>query len=169
MNKKKIILIIVLIFIVGISIFLYINRYQLGNYWYNIQMKNINKDITIELITPVDLGGYATTTYTYYVDIGKKKFIKTKEYNVYGVTFYKGEEGPHYSIESIKGISDEQINKILNLLELEEDNEIPSKSHIFLENRDVYYKITYKDKTVTLNSENAKNINKFTNYLPEAY
>ncbi len=154
---KKIKYIIIICIILSILLIFFIFRNQIGNIIFNIQMIGVNKDIKIqELGGNSSDGGYASTSYDYYIDLSKKKIYKIEDYFVYGVTFSQGKKGDHYKLKKTKKLSEEEINEILKLTNLESDYN-SSETNMILSNLDkaTYYTITYNQKTIKLTKSTA--------------
>lgn len=136
---------------------------QIGNWYYNIRMLGVDKDISIQKCGGfVEAGGYANTSYKYYVDIDKKKIYKVNNYYVWGVTMESGEDGSHYSLEKTKKLSKDSINKLIELTKLESDYEKPVENAF---REDTYFLIKYKGKEIKLKPSTAEIIVQILNDL----
>ena len=101
-KKTKIIIIICIVLVVALFLFFkFVNKYALQNFWFNIQMIGVDKDIIIEKRGgPVQMGVYATSSYDYYIDLDKRPL---------------DEEGKP-DLESINALDTDLFNKNLSQL-----------------------------------------------------
>lgn len=154
-NKKlvvtlSVILGILVLFFLILVFVIRLNGYQVGNAIFEMQMKNVDKDIKITIHDGmINEGGYAETYIYYYIDIDKKKIYKVEDYFVYGVTSYKGEGGHHYSLKT-KELSDFEIDEILKLVNIETQDENKE-----VDGRYIKYVVSYKDKDIGFTSSQA--------------
>lgn len=156
-NKSKK-LVVILSAILGILVLIFLilpfvirlTGLPIGNMIFEMQMKNVDKDIKITIHDGmINPGGYAETYIYYYIDIDKKKIYKVEDYFVYGVTSYKGEGGHHYSLKT-KELSDFEIDEILKLVNIETQDENKE-----VEGRYIKYIVSYKDKNIGFTSSQA--------------
>lgn len=166
------IIISILVFVVGILLLRasskIINKYTLENFKFYVQMLGVDKDIVIsEWSYSTDIGGYATSSYGYFIDLDKKKIYKILDYYVYGVATKNGEWGHHYSIKGTKDLSDEEINDVLKLTEIEQSSNSNSNSSLndIFSDRTIYYTIKYKNKTTTISEQTASPLVKILNSI----
>jgi len=83
------------------------------------------------------------------VDLDKKTIYYVEDYNVYqpGAKNY----GHHYSLKNFKKLSNEEISKLINIVNTETNNTITS-------NTITYYNITYNGKTISSVDTSISNI-----------
>lgn len=188
-NKSKKVVIIVSV-ILGILVLIFLilpfmirlTGLPIGNMIYEMQMKNVDKDITIQLHDrTINFGGYAESYDYFYIDIDKKKIYEVYDYYVFGVTSKPGEGGHHYTIQSIEKLTNEQINETIDFITKQISNKDPNvdldkeyyenllekyegidklEKMMFLYGYD--YVITYKDETIVVDPINASIINEIT-------
>ena len=134
-------------------------------------MIGVDKDIIIEERGgPVEMGGYASSAYDYYIDLDKKKIYEVLDYYVYGGAMEAGEEGSHYTIERTKNLSNDEISDILKLTEVEpnSNSNLSSQSSSLLSpfrDRPVYYNIKYNNKVTSVSSETATPLRNIINSM----
>lgn len=161
-KKTKIIIIICIVLVIALFLFFrFVNKYALQKLWFNIQMVGVDKDIIIEKRGGrVSIGGYASSSYDYYIDLDKKKIYEVLDYYVYGSDMIEGEYGSHYIIERKKDLSNDEISVILKLTEVEPNSNSSSSSQSssqissFFYNP-VYYTIKYNNKVTSVSGETA--------------
>lgn len=173
--KKKIKIIIIICIVLVVAIFLFfkfINKYTLQDLMFNIQMIGVDKDIIIEERGgPVHIGGYATSSYDYYVDLDKKIIYKVLDYDVYGgATIESGEAGSHYTIERTKNLNNDEISDILKLTEVEPNSNSSSNSQVLSPissffDEPIYYNIKYNSKVTSVSNETATPLRNIINSM----
>lgn len=171
-KKTKIIIIICIVLVVALFLFFkFVNKYALQNLWFNIQMIGVDKDIIIEERGgPVLMGGFATSSYDYYIDLDKKKIYEVLDYYVYGVAIEDGESGSHYTVERKKDLSNDEISDILKLTEVEPNSNSNSNSQSSsllssLLDSPVYYNIKYNNKVTSISGETATPLRNIINSM----
>ena len=170
-KKTKIIIIICIVLVVALFLFFkFVNKYALQNLLFNIQMIGVDKDIIIEERGgPVEMGGYASSAYDYYIDLDKKKIYEVLDYYVYA-TIEDGERGSHYTVKRKKDLSNDEISDILKLTEVEpnSNSNLSSQSSSLLSpfrDRPVYYNIKYNNKVTSVSSETATPLRNIINSM----
>lgn len=171
-KKTKIIIIICIVLVVALFLFFkFVNKYALQNFWFNIQMIGVDKDIIIEKRGgPVQMGVYARSSYDYYIDLDKKKIYEVSDYYVYGDTIEEGEIGSHYTIKRKKDLSNDEISVILKLTEVEPNSNSSSSSQSssplssFFD-IPVYYNIKYNNKVTSVSDETATPLKNIINSM----
>ena len=80
-KKTKIIIIICIVLVIAFFLFFrFVNKYALQKLWFNIQMVGVDKDIIVEKRGGrVSIGGYASSSYDYYIDLDKKKIYEVSK------------------------------------------------------------------------------------------
>lgn len=169
--KKKTKIIIIICIVLVVAIFLFFNKYRLQDLMFNIQMVGVDKDIIIEKRGgPVHIGGYATTSYDYYVDLDKKIIYEVLNYDVYGATIEPGEAGSHYRIERTKNLNNDEISDILKLTEVEPNSNSSSNSQVLSRyssffDEPIYYNIKYNSKVTSVSNETATPLRNIINSM----
>jgi len=171
-NKKISILLIIitLLIITGILAtvitYKYFNRYLFKDLQHTIQTLGFNKDIIIsEHGGHYSYGGYATSSYKYYIDLTQKKVYHELDYYIYSPIVPKTEQGSHLSIVKEKELTDDEINEVIQLTKIEtpDKNTIITNNMLsYIQNEYVptYYIITYNDTYTIINGENYSKLSK---------
>lgn len=156
--------------------------YQVNNWYYSTKLKYIDKDIVIELHDRmINCGGYSETNNYFYIDIDKKKIYEVEDYFVFGLTSRPGEGGHHYTINSVRKLTNEQINETIDFINKQINNKDSNVDldqeyyDKFLEKYEgmdrlekmmfIYgydYVITYKEETIIVEPIIAPIINQIT-------
>ena len=176
-KSKKVVIIVGILVLFFVILLLVLT--QMGNIIYGAKMIGVDKDIKIEVIKPIELGGYANNYTFYYIDIDKKKIYEIDDYYVFGVTQYIGQRGHHYSIEKTGDLTDKQITDVIEFIEetskgtINEDTEDRDDEQlkeneaglgfVFFDSDNFKYKITYNDIKIEVIQKEAPIITQIIN------
>lgn len=148
MSKKKKIILILAIVILGIIVVLQVSGMNKKIKKYIVE--NIDYDIKVTYVEEFPApGGYASQNTYYLINIENRNIYEIDDYYVFGVEEDASRTGHNYTITKNK-ISDDKINSLISYAE----QELDETESLKLTYRKGYWLVEYQDKKAKINNFN---------------